>query len=275
MYGGGVIDLHSHLLPGVDDGAADVAESLAGLSSFRDEGVSALVVTPHFEASLQLRPAEFAARIESIDRAWAALAPVASDCGLTVFRGVELRLDMASPDARDARLRLAGGPFVLCEFAWFTIPPRSDRVIATLRRDGWTPVIAHPERYSGMDEDQDVVDRWIDAGAYLQVNGGSLLGRYGETARAVAANLLRSGRVHFVASDFHARGAPRVREYRSALARHVGEAGATMLTVTNPARLLRGEPPEPVVVGQGPEGVRAPQRERRDVAGSGSASERP
>jgi protein-tyrosine phosphatase len=267
-----IVDLHNHLLPGVDDGATDEGEALAALANLRAEGVAALVVTPHFEASLQLRPAEFGARLDRIDQAWARFEPLAAGSGLRVFRGVELRLDRARPDVSDPRLRLDGGPFVLCEFAWFTIPPRSERLMASLRRDGWAPVIAHPERYSGLD-DLHVVERWLDAGAFLQVNGGSLLGRYGETARARAVDLLASGHVHYVASDFHARGAPRIREYREALVQEVGEEGALALTSTNPARLLRGEAPEPLArrrTAGHPAGSGSPP----DLAARGSALER-
>jgi protein-tyrosine phosphatase len=241
---GGLIDLHNHLLPGVDDGASDEDEARVALASLRAEGVAALVVTPHFEAGLQLRPAELAARFDALDAAWARFGPLAAAAGLPVARGVELRLDLARPDLSDPRLRLAGGRFVLCEFPYFTVPPRSERVLAGVRGDGWYPIVAHPERYSGLDEDPEVIDRWLEAGALLQVNGGSLLGRYGETARRTAEELLESGCVRYVASDYHARGSPRIREWLEALVARVGPDDARLLTRTNPARLLRGELPE-------------------------------
>lgn len=202
-------------------------------------------MTPHFEAGLQLRPAELAVRWDEIDRAWDRFQTLLGGTGLVAFRGVELRLDLARPDLADPRLRLDGGRFLLCEFPWFTVPPRSERVLATIRDDGCFPVLAHPERYAGLEDDPGVVDRWLDSGAYLQVNGGSLLGRYGRTARRVATQLLEQGRIHYVASDYHARATPRIRDYRHELVRLFGPTAAARLTETNPARLLRGEEPLP------------------------------
>jgi protein-tyrosine phosphatase len=239
----GILDFHNHLLPGVDDGATDADESRAALAELKDEGVATLIVTPHFEAELQLRPPDLEARLAELDAAWSRFRPLAADAGVSAHRGVELRLDLAHPDLSDPRLRLAGGPFVLCEFAWFTIPPRSERVLATIRGDGWVPVVAHPERYEGMDDDLELTGRWIAAGAFLQLNGGSLLGRFGERAKRTAVTLLELGRAHYVCSDYHARGSPRVREYTAELARIAGAGAALRLTRTNPGRLLRGEAP--------------------------------
>ncbi|MGD8278090.1 MAG: hypothetical protein PVH00_08695 [Gemmatimonadota bacterium] len=238
-----VVDFHNHLLPGVDDGASDEDESRAALAKMSDAGVTALIVTPHFDGSLQLRSADVAARLDELDAAWSRFGPLAAGAGIRAWRGVEFRLDLAHPDLSDPRLRLAGGPFALCEFSWFTVPPRSDRVLATIRADGWIPVVAHPERYGGLGDALELTERWIEAGALLQVNGASLLGRYGDRAREVAVLLLEHGRVHYVCSDYHAHGSPRVTEYAEALAGAVGAAAADRLMRTNPARLLRGELP--------------------------------
>jgi len=239
----GITDFHNHLLPGVDDGAGDEQESRVALGKLAATGVAALIVTPHFDGSLQLREEDTAARLAELDAAWERFAPLAAEAGIRAERGVEFRLDLAHPDLSDPRLRLAGGVFALCEFAWFTIPPRSDRVLATIRGDGWIPVLAHPERYEGMDGALELPERWIAAGALLQVNGASLLGRYGERARRTATALLQRGLVHYVCSDYHARGAPRITEYAAILAETVGEEEAARLLRTNTARLLRGEPP--------------------------------
>jgi len=241
--GPGIVDFHNHLLPGVDDGASDEAESREALAKMSDAGVTALVVTPHFDGSLQLRPADAAARLDELDVAWSRFEPLVAEAGLRAYRGVEFRLDLAHPDLSDPRLRLGGGPFALCEFSWFTVPPRSDRVLATIRADGWIPVVAHPERYGGLGDALELTGRWIEAGALLQVNGASLLGRYGDRVRETVVMLLEHGRAHFVCSDYHAHGMPRVTEYAEVLAGVVGEAAAERLMRTNPARLLRGEPP--------------------------------
>jgi len=239
----GIIDFHNHLIPGVDDGATDAEESRSALGKLRSSGVAAVIATPHFEAALQLRPADLEARLAELDAAWTRFQDLGAEAGVAVHRGVELRLDLAHPDLGDPRLRLAGGPFVLCEFAWFTIPPRSDRMLATIRGDGWIPVVAHPERYDGLDDDLEVTRRWIEAGAFLQINGGSVLRRYGERAKRTAVRLLELGRAHYVCSDYHAKGSPRIREYVAELERIAGPEAAARLVRTNPGRLLRGEAP--------------------------------
>jgi protein-tyrosine phosphatase len=212
---------------------------------FLDQGVTALVATPHVDLSLGQRNA-MTARLSEIDRGWSRLEEAALGRGVAVQRGAELKLDTADPDLSDARLRLAGTRFALVELPYFTVPPRSARTLALLVQRGWVPVVAHPERYDGLDPDLDVVREWRDAGACIQVNGVALLGRYGPTAQRDATALLARGWVDYLASDYHARGRLRVREYRDNLIAIGARDQAELLTVTNPARLLRDERPLPV-----------------------------
>lgn len=236
------VDFHNHTIPGVDDGAPDTAASAEALGLFVQQGVRAIVATPHVELSAPLHGL-LAVRLAEIDRGWTDLEGTARGRGIAVHRGAELRLDTADPDLSDPRLRLAGTRFALVEFPWFTIPPRSARILGLIVQRGWLPVVAHPERYDGLDQAYDVVREWRDAGAYVQVNGPSLLGRYGETARRDALEMLARGYVDYVSSDYHARGRLRIDEYWAALVALGGEAHASQLMVTNPSRLLSDERP--------------------------------
>src|SRR5512146_1242063 len=103
------IDLHSHLMPGVDDGAVDAAEALAGVQALRDAGVATAVTTPHMAASVTADPVRFQASMAELDAAWARLEQLASGSGLELERGVELLLDSPSFELDDPRVRLAGG----------------------------------------------------------------------------------------------------------------------------------------------------------------------
>ncbi|MBI1808979.1 MAG: hypothetical protein HYR75_03715, partial [Gemmatimonadetes bacterium] len=122
-------DFHSHLMPGVDDGARDESFSAAALERFRGEGVGRVVTTPHFMGSLTLVAEALATRLAELDAGWASLQRVAAGEGaahggaLTVARGAEVMLDIPDPDLSDERLRLAGGPFVLVEFPGLQLPP--------------------------------------------------------------------------------------------------------------------------------------------------------
>lgn len=243
-------DFHNHLMPGVDDGAQDPADSAAALGRFRAEGASQIVTTPHFMGSLTMDPERRAVRLAELDAGWEALrAVVAADgekmgTALRVERGAEVMLDVPDPDLSDERVRLAGGPFVLVEFPALRLPPvNAELALSEMCARGWTPVVAHPERYRNLDPTLVELVRFRRAGAFLQMNAGSLFGDYGKTAAGHARRMLLAGEADFVGSDYHARGEPGTLRF----VRAMGDAGfseqAELLTVINPARLLAGEPP--------------------------------
>ncbi|HET9983737.1 MAG TPA: CpsB/CapC family capsule biosynthesis tyrosine phosphatase [Longimicrobiales bacterium] len=244
----GRVDLHNHLMPGVDDGAPDLEASRRGLAAMQAEGIERLAVTPHFDASLTERPDALERRLGELDRGWEALSGLARAefPRVEVSRAAEVMLDMPEPDLSDPRLRLGGGPFVLVEFPFALSAAFSGPALAAVRSGGWTPVVAHPERYTAIPNLVRTADAWRSAGAYLQVNGLSLLGRYGAEAKASAEALFEAGLVDYLASDFHARGRPLVREYAEALRRACTEEIVELLTRTNPGRILNGETPIPV-----------------------------
>jgi protein-tyrosine phosphatase len=244
---GVVVDFHNHVIPGVDDGARDEENAREALAALVLDGVRALIATPHVDASIAARPERLKERMAELDAGWARLATLLPEFPhLEVRRGAEVKLDTPDPDLDDARFRLGGGGHVLVEFPYFTIPPRSSRVIVNLRNAGWTPIVAHPERYGGLLHDLDVVQEWRTAGAFLQVNGPSLTGRYGDEALNAAFALLEKGWADYLSSDYHARGRPDITAYRQVLIDVGGEEQVVLLTETNPSRLLREEMPLPV-----------------------------
>jgi protein-tyrosine phosphatase len=242
----GFVDFHNHLIPGVDDGASSSEESRLGLAAMRDEGVSVIITTPHIEGSVTTRPDALHARMLELDSGWKRLkAEAAGFPALTVLRGGEVMLDTPEPNLTDERLRLAGSRFVLVEFPHMTVPPRSAWAISELRTAGWYPIIAHPERYSGLDVGLEILVEWKRAGGLLQVNGASLLGRYGPEARN-AALILEHGWADYLCSDFHARGRVSVKAYRQVLMESRAEEQADLLMKVNPSRILSGDQPLPV-----------------------------
>jgi protein-tyrosine phosphatase len=202
------IDFHNHVLAGVDDGARDEATSHAAVEAFLDAGAECLIATPHFDASLAMQPERMQTRMAALDASWDALASwcAAVHPTLQLRRGVELKMDVPEPDCSDPRLRLGGGRFVLVEFPALSVPLHSEVPLHAVRAAGYVPVLAHPERYSGFDEELRLARRWKDVGAFLQVNAGSLTGRYGSRVRARAVQLLEAGLADYICSDYHARG---------------------------------------------------------------------
>lgn len=239
-----MIDLHNHVIPGVDDGARDLEESRRALRAFRTVSIDTLVATPHFDGSLTRLPERADARLFEIDDGWAALQPVLEAEGVRVLRGAEVKLDAPDVDFRDARLRLAGTRFVLVEFGHMTAPPKSADVLYRIRVKGWMPVLAHPERYTKTPKPS-LWAEWAQ-NAFLQINAGSLLGQYGDGPRSMAARLLEGGWVSFLASDYHCRGEiPTGAVVEWFEARDAVEQ-LDLLTRLNPARLLDDLSPQAV-----------------------------
>jgi protein-tyrosine phosphatase len=242
-------DFHNHLIPGVDDGAANLEASRAALHEFARAGVTTVLVTPHFDGSLTHAPLLADGRLAQIDAGWAALtgdAEVAA-CGVQLLRGVELMLDVPDPDVRDARLRLAGGRFVLVEYQGMRLPERNaEYAMRCLRDKGMQPILAHPERYQNVSESLEELRPLRTSGAHFQINAGSLLGHYGRHALRRAEALLARGWVEYASSDYHARGPLSVTDARAWLVARGGAEQADALFSDNPGRLVRGEAPMPV-----------------------------
>jgi protein-tyrosine phosphatase len=243
-----MIDLHSHLIPGVDDGAADLDEARAALLRLRESGVHTAVTTPHFNASATENPDRMAAALERIDRGWEQLQALARDefSDLRVERGVEMMLDSPRPVLEDPRVRLAGTKFVLVEFNFQGVPPGAPRVLYEMKMAGFHPVVAHPERYQHGGDPFAGPEEWRRVGALLQVNWGSLAGRYGRGPQEVAWGLLERGWADFASSDHHARGRLGARSAAELIVGRGGEEQLQLLSETNPARLLDGQAPLPV-----------------------------
>lgn len=242
-----LVDLHNHLVPGVDDGARDIAATLHSVERMTRLSIRRIITTPHVDGSLTLDAGRLDKRLSSVTDAWAkAAAAVGQSFPEVEFRrGHEVMLDVPDVDFSDPRIRLAGTSFVLIEWPRLHLPPGTPRVLARIRAAGYRPIVAHPERYAGIDAQIELAERWREAGAYLQVNYGSLAGRYGERAQTSAFRLLRRGWVDYFSSDFH--GHPSLEIYKNEAWAVLEELGAgealVALCRTNPARVLTDEEP--------------------------------
>lgn len=243
-----MLDFHNHLMPGVDDGAASLDESRSGLAVMQEQGITTIVTTPHLRASLTDQPRELDSYLRDLDIAFEALQKLAESefPELRIERGVELGLDTPSPDLSDLRLHLAGTDFVLMEFPHMSIPPNSVMAVRQLSESNVRPIIAHPERYSNMSTNFELIESWRDAGAFIQINCGSLIGHYGSRARHLVWQIIERGWGDYLSSDYHSRGKCPIRDCAAALHERGGGAQLQQLTVTNPQRMLRSERPLPV-----------------------------
>lgn len=230
-----MIDIHSHLLPGVDDGSADIATSVAVLERFAHHGIEVLICTPHLEASRAMH-APFERHRELLAELVAA-APHRPELRL----GWEIMLDRPGCDLRAPHLSLGGARAVLVEFPRAYLPVGTSDELERIRRSGVVPVVAHPERYYGCTVD--IVRSWRDAGAVIQTDATMLLARGPMTD--LAKSLLAAGLIDCLASDNHG-------DRRSLAAARVwleemgADEHAQILTHANPARVLADEPTLPV-----------------------------
>jgi protein-tyrosine phosphatase len=247
---GGYTDLHSHLVPGVDDGSRSLEDSRDALGRFQEVGVTCIVTTPHLDGSLTRNKESVGAWLSEMDEAWKTLLSMAESefPDLELQRGHEVMLDIPDPELSDPRIHLGDTRYVLVEWPGLQVPPFTGPVLERIVGAGLKPIIAHPERYRGLDREVLLPGGWKNDGALLQVNYGSLVGRYGDLPRKRALTLLERGWVDLLASDFHGRPhlSPSLAEAREALVPAGGSAQFELLAGVNPTRILRDADPLPV-----------------------------
>jgi len=230
-----MIDVHTHLLPGVDDGSPSPEVSIPVLERFANDGVEIVVCTPHLDASRASHaPYDRHVEILSALRASAAVSP-------ELRLGWEIMLDTPGTDLRDKRLSLGGSSAILVEFPRMMVPPNAAEELFRLRMCGLVPVLAHPERYWGCTTER--VEEWRRVGAVIQMDvaGVFATGPQG----AVATSLLEHGLVDLLASDTHGdrRALLPARQWLIELG---AEDTADLLTRRNAAHVLANEAVEPV-----------------------------
>jgi protein-tyrosine phosphatase len=227
-----MIDIHSHLLPGVDDGSPTVDVSVPVLRQFVASGVRKLVCTPHLRAS-RAASAPYDRHVEILET----LRRRAPE-GIELALGWEIMLDVPGVDLRSPRLGLGGSTAVLVEFSHGGVPPTATDELFRLRMSGVVPVLAHVERYWGTTPAR--VETWRGVGAVIQVDSAALTG-HGRTQH-LAVDLVERGLVDVIASDNHG-DSRTVATARDWLLELGAQEQAELLTETNASRLLANEPP--------------------------------
>ena len=241
-----MVDLHCHILPGLDDGAKTIEDALAMAEDAIADGITHLAGTPHASSEYAFDFSKVQAAREELQQRLQGR--------LTVVTGCDFHLDHEN----FTLLRKNPTPFcinqkdyLLVEFNEFSIPPAMDQTLHELQLMGLRPVITHPERNVILRTQPGRLQSWVRLGCYTQVTAGSLAGVFGPGAQEDAWTWIRQGLVHFVSSDGHntARRPVKLRFAFNAIASKQSETLARALLLDNPLAALSGEPlpyvPEP------------------------------
>lgn len=248
-----VVDLHLHILPGVDDGARELNESVAIARELVRDGVRVAAATPHVRDDY---PTDAATMERLVDEVRAALA--AQSVPLDLRGGGEVALGWVQTLSEDelARFRLGGSPHhLLVECPYLGWPLDIEQTLFELRLKGLTPVLAHPERNDEVQHSPELLRRLVDSGVLVQVTAGSIDGRLGRSISRTALRLLEMGAVHVLASDGHSADLRAVGMTDACRALN-NDALAKWLTCDVPMAILAGEDPPPRPGGVGPRGRR-------------------
>jgi protein-tyrosine phosphatase len=195
-----LIDLHSHILPELDDGSPDLETSIAMARAAAAEGVQTMLATPHVNFDYPTAPAQMSSAVGHLN-----VALARAEVALAVLPGAEVavtKLDSLSDDDLRA-LTLGGGDTLLLECPYTTSVPFFEQQVGDLQQAGFRVLLAHPERSPLFRSDFDRLRALVRGGAYVVVNTGSLIGRFGERSHTTAIDLVAEGLVHAVASDAH------------------------------------------------------------------------
>ncbi len=240
-----MIDLHCHVLPGIDDGPATIEESVALGRAALAEGTRTIVATSHVSREYRNDAPTIAALTDRVNRRFAE-----EGLQVEVCRGAEIAMTMAAGLAPEnlRELTLGGGPWLLIECPFTPLTTGFDLLLLGLQSRGHRIVLAHPERSPMFHRDPEMLGAFVRSGMLASVTAGSLVGRFGSDVRRFALRLAQEELLHNVASDAHnLAGRP------PGMRAELREAGldklASWLTEAVPAAILGGEeiPPRPEV----------------------------
>ena len=242
-----MIDLHTHILPGLDDGAQTLEEALGMAELAVEGGVDMLVATPHSNQMGRFENFSSGALLRAYQQLERAIER--EGIALNLYLGMEIFAsgDMAEKIGRGMLFGLNRSRYYLVEFAFDETPEEVEGYLRQILSTGGVPLLAHPERYFCVQDYPGLVYEWLQMGCTAQVNKGSVFGRFGRRAARTAETLLHSRLATCVASDAHSTQlrTTYMDDIRVYLHEQFGEQEARRLLLENPDHILRDEPVPP------------------------------
>jgi protein-tyrosine phosphatase len=232
-----MVDLHCHILPGLDDGAKTMEESLVMAETAMADGITHVVATPHANDQFGF---DFAQVRQLRDQLLAQLGgrlkiAIGCDFHLSPENLIALRKESRAYSINQH-------DYLLLEFNEFSIPPSMDQTLHEIQLAGLRPIITHPERNAILRTHPERLRNWVKRGCFAQVTGGALTGVFGQTALEKALEWIRTGVVHFVASDAHNNGSRplRLKPAYEVVEEQFGKEKARVLFLENPLAAFEG-----------------------------------
>jgi len=196
-----MIDIHSHILPGVDDGAQNETDSLAMARAAVEQGIDTIIATPHHKNGKYENERETVIKwVETLNDLIAN-----ENIPLTVLAGQEVRMngDMIADIRNGELLPLHDTKYLFVEFPSGHVPRYASQMLFDLQLEGYTPIIVHPERNQELIQRPDKLYEMVRNGALTQVTAGSVIGKFGKNIRKFTHQLIEANLTHFIASDAH------------------------------------------------------------------------
>jgi protein-tyrosine phosphatase len=237
-----MVDVHHHLLFGLDDGSPDLETSVAMARAAVADGITHVVATPHASSRYSFDPELVAERMTTLREELAAQA-----VELTVGQGCDFHLSY--DNVQDAfqhprKYTINAHEYLLIELHDYAVSPNLGETLYELRMAGMTPILTHPERNPMLQRDPDRMMDWMRNGLLVQVTASSVLGEMGRAAERMAHKLLEDRWVHFLATDAHnvTHRPPQMAAARDWVAKRHGAAYAERITQENPLAVFEGRP---------------------------------
>ncbi|MGD6816603.1 tyrosine-protein phosphatase [Metabacillus sp. 113a] len=196
-----MIDLHSHILPGIDDGAQTLTDTIEMAKAAVDEGITKIIATPHHQNGKYINiKSDILVRTEAANKAL-----TEANIPLTILPGQETRIygDILEDLQKEEILALNDSNYLFIEMPTGHVPRYAEKLLFDIQMAGLTPIIVHPERNSEIMQNPDILYNLVKKGALTQVTAGSIAGGFGKKIKKLSLDLIEAQQAHFIASDAH------------------------------------------------------------------------
>ena len=236
-----VIDIHCHILPGIDDGSRDIAESVEIVRQLVDQGVTDVIATPHYVDGTAFESPR-SVNLKLLTELRQAL--IDEGLKINVYLGNEIYIsdNIAELVKAGKMSTMAGSKYLLVEFSLDEEFPNYSDYLQALMDHGFKVILAHPERYAIVQKDYDVVRNLYEMGVLMQCNLGSILGRYGKEAKKTIKKMIKDKIIFAFGSDIHRPSrSSYIAEAQKKLGKYYSEHELRWLLVGNPGKIIAGE----------------------------------